>query len=189
MKNFLCLILFIIIFLPGCDLKKSNDESLPSSLIRSCEEKIQLFEQKSKWVIEKERAYIHFEYEDEYPSKKVFYYLEKNLLQCGWKLYEGDIEYLKGTADWMYFTRNVPNNKVDLIHQFGKSYTYDSNARIATILILYISKSTEIEELMNLSEPNNNKQYITVQINRFDKKEYKKVMEKELKNKKSKENK
>jgi len=189
MKNFLCLILFIIIFLPGCDLKKSNVKLTSFSLIGPCEKKIQLFEQKSKWVIEKKRAYIHFKYEDEYPSKKAFYNLEKQLLQCGWKFYEGDIEFLKGTSDWVNYLKGRPDNKTEIVHHFIKNYTDESKKRIASILLIYYSQEENIEELRNLCKPNNNKQYITVQIDRFDKKEYKKVMEEELKNKKSKENK
>ena len=192
MKKFFNLLLILIVLLLGCTSKKSLDKLPPSSLIGSCEKNIHLFEKKSKWVIEKERAYIHFEYEDEYPSKKAFYYLEKQLLKCGWKLYKGDIETFQGSTDWVKYIKAGPDNKSELVHHFIKYYTDKLKEKIASILLIYFSQSSNIEELDNLCEPNNNKQNITVQIIRFGEKEYKKLkelMEGQLKDEKTKEKK
>jgi hypothetical protein len=173
-KNIFIIMLFILTFI-GCSSKIQPDKLIPHSLIGSCEEQIHLFDQKSKWAVEKERAYINFKFNDKYPSKKSFFYLEKQMIICGWKLLEGDNEFFKGTPDWMYFIEKNSDDKINLIHQFGKYYIDRYKKRIATILILYISKSNNIEELQNSSEPNNDTQHITVQINIFSEKENKKL--------------
>jgi hypothetical protein len=165
-------------------ISKQFSQNSEKILLNDCDKKITLFAKISNWIIEKDTCYANFEYMDKYPSKKSFHYLEKQALTCGWKPYNGKLDFLKMSSNWMRYLKQSEKEKTNVVFSLAKNYINKSKNRILLILVQYIDTPKNNEEALIICVPKNNKQEITLQIHSFNETEYSEFIKNEKQNKK-----
>lgn len=171
--HLISLTMIFIISITGCTLSQAPSDALLSS----CEKAIHLYYQKPEKIVSNETGYsLHFKYHDEFPSRKAFWELNRQLTECGWKQYD-TLKFTVNDADWTRYLKGYRDEDTVVIHSFARTYIDKQRKTLALLLLMYVSKPSDIKEALYINTPNNNIQWITIQFWSFNEEDARKKIE------------